>query len=95
MANTMAALQTLFRRRISGLAGWLLPAVLICMSISAQAATCTADASPTADCENLSLATQYINANVPSGITVTSSGTNTPAVKISADQNSFSNSGTL
>lgn len=91
----MAALQTLSRRAISGLAGWLLPAVLICMSISAQAATCTADASPTADCENLSLATQYINANVPSGITVTSSGTNTPAVKIGADQNSFSNSGTL
>lgn len=94
MPNTMAALQTLSRRRISSLAGWLLPAVLICMSMSAEAVTCTADASPTADCKSLSLATQYINANVPSGVTVTSSGTNA-AVKISGAQNSFTNSGTL
>jgi hypothetical protein len=94
MANTVAALQTLFRRGISGLAGWLLPAVLICMGISAEAATCTANTSPTADCESLSLATEYINANVPSGVTVTSSGTN-PTVKISGAQDSFTNSGTL
>jgi hypothetical protein len=94
MANTVAALQKLSRRGICGLAGWLLPAVLICLSISTEAATCTANTSPTADCESLSLATEYINANVPSGVTVTSSGTN-PAVKISGAQDSFTNSGTL
>ena len=94
MANTVAALQTLSRRGISGLAGWLLPAVLICMSMSTEAATCTANTSPTADCESLSLATEYINANVPSGVTVTSSGTN-PAVKINGAQDSFTNSGIL
>ena len=95
MANTMAYLQMLSRRGISGLAGWLLLAVLLCLAVSTQAAPCTDDSSPVADCDSLSLATQYINANIPSGVTVTSSGTNTPAVKIDADQNSFTNSGTL
>jgi len=95
MANTTAAAQTPPGRGITALAGLLLPAVVISISMRAEAATCTADSSPTAGCENLSLATQYINANVPSGVTVTSSGTNSPAVKIDADQNSFTNNGTL
>lgn len=91
----MAALQMLYRRWISRLAGWLLLAVLTCMHMNAQAATCAADTTPTADCESLSLATDYINANVPSGVTVTSSGSTTPAVKIGGVQDSFTNSGTL
>ncbi|MEO0313914.1 MAG: hypothetical protein RI928_370, partial [Pseudomonadota bacterium] len=91
----MAAVATLYWRWISRPAGWLLLAILACLTTSTNAATCTDDTNPSADCENLSLATQYINANIPSGVTVTSSGSNTPAVKISADQNSFTNSGTL
>ena len=57
--------------------------------------TCVADTSPGASCDSLSLATQYIDANVGSSVTVTSTGTNTPAVQITATQNSFTNSGTL
>ncbi len=95
MVNTMAALQMLSRRWISRLAGCLLLAVLTCVNMNAQSATCTADTSPTADCESLSLATQYINANVPIGVTVTSSGSTTPAVKIGDVQDRFTNSGTL
>jgi hypothetical protein len=95
MVNTMAALQMLSRRWISRLAGLLLLAILTCMNMNAQSATCTANTSPTADCESLSLATDYINANVTSGVTVTSSGSNTPAVKIGGVQDSFTNSGTL
>ena len=95
MVNTMAALQMLSRRWISRLAGCLLLAVLTCVNMNAQSAPCTPDTSPTADCESLSLATQYINANVPIGVTVTSSGSNTPAVNIDGVQDSFTNSGTL
>lgn len=95
MVNTMAALQVLSRRWISRLARCLLLAVLTCVNMNAQSATCTADTSPTTDCESLSLATQYINANVPIGVTVTSSGSTTPAVKIGDVQDSFTNSGTL
>ncbi len=95
MASTTVAVETLSRRWISRLAGSLPLALIGCLAMSARAATCTADSSPVANCDSLSLATQYINANVSSGVTVTSSGTNTPAVKITAEQNSFSNSGTL
>ena len=102
----MAALQTLSRRGISGLAGYLLLAVLACQATDARATTPTCTATilsptvtntddPTSNtCDSLDLATQYINANIPSGFTVTSSGTN-PAVKISGAQDSFTNSGTL
>ena len=93
----MAALQTLPGRWIFRLAGWLLPVVLscLCLNMSARAASCADDVTPTADCESLSLAADYINANITSGVTVTSSGSNTPAVKISGVQDSFTNSGTL
>jgi hypothetical protein len=97
MVNTTASAQTRLRRGISALARRLLPAALFFMSMSAEAACTASIASPsvTGDCDSLDLATQYINANVASGVTVTSSGTNTPAVKIGADQNTFTNSGTL
>lgn len=72
-------------------------ALVLAIGVSERtpAADCTANASPTSDCSNLSLAQQYINANIGTGVTVTSTTTNVPAVKITADQNSFSNSGTL
>ena len=95
MAKTTTAVHTGSRCWIACQAGCLLFVILTCLATSAKAATCTADTSPVASCENLSLATQYINANVPSGVRITSSGNTTPAVKIRADQNSFTNSGTL
>jgi len=95
MANTTAAAQAMPRQWTPCLGGWLLLAAFTCTTTIAEAATCTADTSPTANCDDLSLATQYINANIPSGVTVTSTGSNTPAVKISADQTSFTNSATL
>lgn len=95
MANTTAAAQAMPRQCTPCLGGWLLLAAFTCTTTIAEAATCTADTSPTANCDDLSLAMQYINANIPSGVTVTSTGSNTPAVKISADQTSFTNSGTL
>ena len=80
---------------------------LVCLSVvlmlalapgignDALAADCAANASPSSDCTNLSLAQQYINANIGPAVTVKSRTTNVPAVKITADQTSFTNSGTL
>ncbi|MEO0319033.1 MAG: hypothetical protein RL404_2710 [Pseudomonadota bacterium] len=70
-------------------------ALVTAVSLPSAAADCTANASPTSDCTNLSLAQQYINANVGAAVTVKSRTTNVPAVQVTADQASFTNSGTL
>ncbi len=93
MANTVAALQTLSKRGISRVAGWLLLAILVCRSLSAEAVDCNDEY--ITGCVDYDLATQYIDANIGSSFTVKSSATNAPAVKINADQNTFTNSGTV
>ena len=78
--------------------GFCLSGVLVLALVfgkDAMAADCAANASPSSDCTNLSLAQQYINANIGPTVTVKSRTTNVPAVKITADQTSFANSGTL
>lgn len=73
---------------------WLVLASGIGIGDSASA-SCVADASPSSDCEELSLAQQYINASIGSNVTVTSSNTNVPAVKVTASDYSLTNAGTL
>ena len=72
-----------------------LVSALFALTGSPARATCVANTSPTTNCDNLSLSQQYIDANVGSTVTVTSTGSNTPAVQITNTQHTFSNSGTL